>query len=115
VSPFEQVLAKYKRAGFGRCFDTDLSWHFLHGHVVASPTLFAMARPVVAASPLVTAVEHAYEPAKCDCWHVHVIAGSIKEGLTRFPFPLPLVSWQGAKRLVVLPVKRIHALENLFH
>lgn len=114
MTPWEQVCHKYEVDGGGRNLSHDLSWHLINGYVINGPKLFVMARPVDIGSPHATAINTRFLPDDCNAWHVHVIAGSIPYALTLFPFPLPFVSWEGRNGLVVIPVKRIHRLTNLF-
>lgn len=116
MTPFEQILEKYRHRGEGRSFDEDLTHHLLHGCVTANPTCFVMVRPVsrLATPAQILDVSHRFDLAESDAWYVHAIAGSMGDVIKLIPAPgqpfLPWIGWRGLDGLVFHPTHRIARL-----
>jgi hypothetical protein len=103
VSPFAQARRIYEREDCAHTFAEDLLWYLEHGYVWNSPGCFAMARPVWL-SPIASEAAQRVNRERIvgrhvggswpNCWHCHVVAGSIREGLSKLPFELPYISFE---------------------
>ena len=103
MSPFAQAQLIYEREDCAYTFAEDLLWYLENGYVWNSPGCFAMARPVwiptvripIEAEDLfIKGIVGRMGYSRPNCWHCHIVAGSIREGLSKLPFELPYISFE---------------------
>lgn len=116
-SAIDRAYEAWTGAGSPRNFHADLNQHLRYGHVISSPELFAMLRPIVSWAPEVQLAEISYVASNPDCWFVWSAAGNLVELLERMPFELPLIMFHrgGARRkgpqpLMLYQAARVRAL-----
>ena len=89
---------------------------------VRTPELVLMARRVDSSAPFgkIVDVRFRFEPVRCDAWHLHFLAGNVRELLAykREILSLPWILTQHGKRgdgrLVKLPASRFCRLLGAF-
>ena len=93
IPPMMQAMEVYCHEPCARTFEQDLLLHHLHGYVFNTADYFVMGRPVerCAAPALIVNPAHTFPRARCDCWHIYLMAGS------------HLQAWEVFQRLVWLP------------
>lgn len=101
MTPYEQAKAVYAKERNARSFDEDCHWHFLNGYVISRPDFFVMGRHVDSkAEPgLIVNPSWLFDPEKCDCWMIYLMAGDIAPAFDIMPFPLPLVCFERKNEL----------------
>ena len=89
---------------------------------IRTPELVLMARRVDSAAPFgkVVDVRFRFEPGRCDAWHLHFLAGDVRELLAykreilSLAWFLSLDGMRGDGRLVKLPASRFCRLLGAF-
>ena len=89
---------------------------------IRTPKLVLMARRVDSSAPFgkIVDVRFRFEPGRCDAWHLHFLAGDVRELLAyeREILSLPWILTQHGKRgdgrLVKLPASRFCRLLGVF-
>ena len=119
MTPYEQAQAIYAREPCYRTFAEDLELHLRHGWVFSTPQVFAMGRPVTTYGTERQIIDpaHSYEDLSManmgdliDCWHIHVLAGSLARALPLLPYELPFMSFQRRNVLKIWPLASIRRL-----
>ena len=109
MTPIRQAMEVYERESCARPFTEDLEAHLLGGYVIATPSVFLMARPVpVSADPADILNPYMTWPrTQCDAWHIWLAAGDMRE----FPKHLPwMTKWVCFERKNVLRWRRFAPL-----
>ena len=94
-NPFQQGLELYQSRP-DLHFLSDLAAHAAGGHILISPQVFAMIRPVVKTwEPWMLAKpdEFVARDEDADCWFVWILCGSLKEAVKHLPYRLPWVGF----------------------
>lgn len=111
--PVELARQVYEREDCARSFGEDVAMHLAHpdGIVHKSSAVFYLARPVCyregedCAAAMVDPAQ-AFPQASWNCWHIYLLAGTLKVAVRQFPFRLNYVSWERHNRLRVYPFDR---------
>jgi hypothetical protein len=111
ISPLVWARNVYQSEPCARTFQVDLMWYLEHGFVYSTPDYFVMGRPVFAgySQELITGL-YSFPHEACDCWHVYLMAGDVKQAWKILPWDLPLVSFE---RQNVLRFYRLAAMRRL--
>lgn len=90
-------------------FDQVVESHAVGGVILATPSVFVMARRIVHSwsdeqicHPQITA-----SPEEADCWHVWLLAGDFREAVERLDRSFPFVSWHRRGKL------KVHRLDHV--
>ncbi len=99
----------YEREPCARTFQEDLEMHLLVGFVLSTPTHFIMARPVdrYAAHEDIISPSIPFRPEACNCWHIYLAAGDMRQFWDFYPVRYPWVSWEKRNRLRFYPMDAI--------
>jgi len=93
MTPYQQACQVYETEPCARTFEEDLVAHLQNGHVISTPELFLMFRPVDSGRQ-----EEIVDPhisfQKTDTWHVYLASGDASQFSSHFPYPLPFVSFE---------------------
>ena len=95
LSPYLTAAAVYDREPCARTFEEDLFLHLTLGHVVSTPTLFAMFRPVHRDWPLHRLRNPMDSDPAGDCWWIWLAAGDLAQ---LFAFPASPKKWVAFER-----------------
>lgn len=79
MTPFAAACALYRRAGMPSSIEADLWHHLMHGHVVNTPAVFALFRPVFSAWNTEQLNDLTLTAADGDAWLVWCCAGDMAE------------------------------------
>ena len=101
-----------------RTWDSELSgWTFesardiimLTGGVFyCTPTYFLMAKAICKDDKKNRLnIHHEFPMQEVDCWHIWLMAGSLKLCWLNYPFPLPYVSWENTNRFRVYEMRKV--------
>ncbi|GAA5497556.1 hypothetical protein Rhal01_03752 [Rubritalea halochordaticola] len=118
LTPWEMALQLYAEIGEGaQDLMRDMAWHVHHGYVYASPSMFAMVRPVCTSwgaeaicdctdARAADGAEFNELTSYPDCWHIHLAVGEMRELLSRLPYALPYLSYERRG------VFKLHSMES---
>jgi hypothetical protein len=94
-TPLELAQKHYDQDPGPRTFPQDLVLHLKFGHVISSPTIFLMGRPVCRLADPHLILDPSFVFINPDAWFVWIAAGATPyECLRQMPFYLPWVGWQ---------------------
>jgi hypothetical protein len=115
MTALEQAMRVYTQERCARTFNEDLISHLMHGFVFSTPEYFIMGRPVVSTEDRAEIVnpEVTWPRERCDCWHIHLMAGDTRPAWSIMPWPLPLFSFERRNDLRFYPVERIKRLSGV--
>lgn len=111
--PFEQARAVYDREPCARSFNEDLEAHFLNGVVASNKLYFVMMRKVNVEWSDKKIVNPFYETQPSDfanCWHVYLMAGSMKWLFHDLLKIYPSYSWVSYERRNVLKRRKLRTM-----
>lgn len=91
MTPFSQAAELWRNSGSPWSFAQMIEAHAQVGHVVITPAVFLLARPIRADWPTADACDPLAWCAEPDCWHVSLAAGKL--AAIPVPYPLPWVSF----------------------
>lgn len=109
LTPYQRAQAVYLAEPCARPFAEDLQWHLRLGWVVATPTLFMLARRVRHDWPDSRLLSPWYVDPNGDAVWIWLMSGDMAEAVTSVPWP-DEVRWVGWERG---NCPRWHARENL--
>lgn len=97
----EQAKRFYDKSG-GNMF-ADISAYSANGYVFITPTTLLLGKAV--RTDIDTHPDNQWNPPGADAWYVRTAIGddSIKEFISRIPYPLPFVGWM--RELKKRPIK----------
>jgi hypothetical protein len=94
MTPYQKARQVYETEECARTFEEDLVAHFDHGHVISTPELFLMFRPVDSIGRQEEITDSQISFRNTDTWHVYLAAGDASQFSSHFPYPLPFVSFE---------------------
>jgi hypothetical protein len=106
MTPYEQAARVYLKEPCRRTFREDLENHLFLGWVFNTPSLFMMGRRVQSTWKHKQIADSSLADTEGDCWHVWLAAGDMREAIRFIPFDLPLLSFERANRLVIMPMAK---------
>jgi len=108
LPPIEQAAQIYAQHGLVLARDLEAYLRDPHAHVIKTPDMLLLARPVDVAQ----VDRWILEQSEANAWYVHLLVGRPLEAMREMPYPLPLCCWHRNFRnpngpLHVVPTNRI--------
>jgi len=114
VIPYEEAKSVYEREPCKRTFEEDLLTHLRYGFVFSTPQFFIIGRPVnsKAGAPAIVDPDIRFDEARCDCWHIYLMAGNFSKAWEIMPWKLPLISFERKNELRIYSLDEIKRLSR---
>jgi len=109
MTPFERAMQVYQREPCARTFQEDLSLHLFFYHVICTPEVFLMGRPVDRHAPPECILDPTYQFNSPDAWLIWLAAGNLRDFPRYLPYPLGHVGWQRDNVLRWYPTAKVLA------
>jgi hypothetical protein len=104
LTPIEKAELIYQREPCENTFPQDLALLRVYGHVISSPRLFVMGRPIQKDATRGQIYDLSYTFSVPDTWLCHVAAVSgacLIDLLDAMPYYLPYIAWEKRNKLRV--------------